>query len=331
MNSQQAYEELGLEPGASDAQLKAAWRKLVAVWHPDRNASPDAPARMQRINKAYQHIRLVRDGGEDDEDLAQPTRKTHTRSVILTLEEALHGCTRTLKGQYTHLCEACHGKGERVLAKNCRTCHGSGAVRRAALFGWLWNQEECPDCGGDGRHREACEPCNGKGQLRHSYRHKVRFPSGIRSGHVLTVPSNQHGQVEHELELHVDIEPHPLFALDEQGVLRCEMPVNGYAWMTQRWVEVPTPDGMQQMRLNREATTYRLRGQGFPVGVRGERGDYLVTVTPVFPEKESPEVEALVEKLIAKSSRGAKGDETNGTQGWNERLKLWRVQSQGSK
>lgn len=326
MDSRQAYEELGLEPGASDAQLKAAWRRLVAVWHPDRNPSPDAPARMQRINKAYQHICLVREGGEDSDEV-QSNRKTHTRSVILTLEEALHGCTRTLKGHYTHICEACHGKGERVLAKNCRTCHGSGAVQRAALFGWLWNQEECPDCGGDGRQRETCVPCEGKGEVRHNYRHKVRFPSGVRAGHVLTVPSTRLGDLEHELELHVDIEPHPLFVLDAQGVLRCEMPVNGYAWMTQRWVEVPTPDGMQQMRLNREATTYRLRGQGFPVEVRGERGDYLVSVTPMFPEKESAELEALVEKLIAKSERGAKGEKAKVAGEWSERLKQWRVQN----
>lgn len=330
MNTTEAYEELDLSPDASDAQLKAAWRKLVAVWHPDRNSAADAPARMQRINKAYQHIRLMRDGGEN-EDEVQSARKTHTRHVTLTLEEALHGCTRTLKGHYTHACDACHGKGERVLAKNCGTCFGSGAVRRAALFGWLWNQEECPDCGGDGRLRETCEPCDGKGEVRHNYRHKVRFPSGVRAGHVLTVPSTHHGDTEHELELHIELEPHPLFALDEQGTLRCEMPVNGYAWMTQRWVDVPTPDGMQQMRLNREATTYRLRGQGFPTEPRGPRGDYLVTVLPVFSDKESTEVEALVEKLITRSDRDAKDSEGQAAAEWEKRLKQWQPGSKSVK
>jgi molecular chaperone DnaJ len=318
MNTPEAYEELGLSPEASDAQLKAAWRKLVAVWHPDRNDSPDAPVRMQRINKAYQHIRLMRDGGES-EDESPPHRKTHTRNVRLTLEEALHGCTRTLKGHYTLQCEACHGKGERVLAKNCGTCFGSGAVRRAALFGWLWNQEECPDCGGDGRQREICEPCNGQGETKHPYRNKVRFPAGISAGHVLAVPSARHGETEHELELHVELEPHPLFKLDEQGTLRCEMPVNGYAWMTQRWIEVPTPDGVQQMRLNRDATTYRLRGLGFPAEVRGDRGDYFVTVQPVFPEQESAETEALVKKLIAKTDVVPVE--------WAERLQQWQDQA----
>jgi molecular chaperone DnaJ len=281
---------------------------------------------MQRINKAYQHICLVRDGGEL-EDEPSPNRKTHARNVRLMLEEALHGCTRTLKGHYTLLCEACHGKGERVLAKTCRTCHGSGAVRRAALFGWLWNQEECPDCGGDGRLRETCEPCNGQGEVRQSYRHKVRFPSGIRSGHVLTVPSIRHGETEHELELHVEIEPHPLFTLDEQGVLRCEMPVNGYAWMTQRWIDVPTPDGLQQMRLNRGATTYRLRGQGFPSEPRGARGDYFVTVIPLFPVDENPEVSILIERLITKSCKNMDGVTGVHMGEWDQRIEQWKQQS----
>ena len=59
MDTLQAYQVLGLDPGASDAQLKAAWRRLVAAWHPDRYAAQDAGSRMQSINKAYQHIRQL--------------------------------------------------------------------------------------------------------------------------------------------------------------------------------------------------------------------------------------------------------------------------------
>jgi hypothetical protein len=52
-----AFAELGLRPGASEADVKAAWRRLVSVWHPDRNPSAAAPARMQRINRAVEAIR----------------------------------------------------------------------------------------------------------------------------------------------------------------------------------------------------------------------------------------------------------------------------------
>jgi molecular chaperone DnaJ len=341
MDTQEAYKELGLDPSASDAKLKATWRRLVAAWHPDRNAAASAGRRMQLINKAYQHIRQLRDGDGNGADEAADHRteaaesttaeapeaqtpgSTQVSKVRLTLEEAILGCTRTLRGHYTHTCNACVGKGLRVLAKACGTCHGSGAVRKMALFGWLWNSEECADCGGDGRLRAPCDACDGSGELAMAYRRRVRFPAGLREGHVLSVPALRHGEIEIGLELQVEIEPHLFFTLDDDGVLRCEMPVNGYAWMAGRWVEVPTPNGVQQLRLNRDALVYRLRGQGFPSAVRGPRGDYHVKVVPVFPAQEDPGQEALLDQLIAMSTSMAEADHSQPLGQWQHRMKRW--------
>jgi molecular chaperone DnaJ len=337
MDTQEAYAELGLEPGASDAQLKASWRKLVATWHPDRNAAADAGRRMQSINKAYQHIRQLRDGDGDadsEDSAAAPAdsaaeaqaeshRKTHVRKVRLSLEEAILGCTRTLRGHFVHSCSTCAGKGQRVLAQACSTCHGSGAVRKPALFGWMWSQEACADCGGDGRQRAPCDACEGLGERSVAYRRQVRFPAGVRAGHVLNVPSSQHGDLEIVLELQLEIEPHPFFTLDEGGVLRCELPVSGYAWMAGRWVEVPTPEGMQQMRLSRDALVYRLGGQGFPAQPRDARGDYLVKVVPVFPAQEDAQTADLLDQLIASSSKASAADGSQPLGQWQRKLKSW--------
>lgn len=48
---------LGVVPGASARQIHAAWRKGVSRWHPDRNPSPDATARLEAINAAYASLR----------------------------------------------------------------------------------------------------------------------------------------------------------------------------------------------------------------------------------------------------------------------------------
>jgi len=51
---QDPYRVLGLQPGASEDEIKAAYRKLAKKYHPDvNNASPDAEARMKEINEAY--------------------------------------------------------------------------------------------------------------------------------------------------------------------------------------------------------------------------------------------------------------------------------------
>ena len=56
MDTRHAFAELGLTPGATAHEVKAAWRRLVSHWHPDRNSSAGAVARMQRINDAFRII-----------------------------------------------------------------------------------------------------------------------------------------------------------------------------------------------------------------------------------------------------------------------------------
>jgi molecular chaperone DnaJ len=48
------YEVLGVERGASDADLKRAFRKLAQQWHPDVNQETEAQERFKEINEAYQ-------------------------------------------------------------------------------------------------------------------------------------------------------------------------------------------------------------------------------------------------------------------------------------
>jgi DnaJ-class molecular chaperone len=48
------YSALGVPGSASTADIKAAFRRLAAHYHPDRNPSPDAPARFRSVQEAYE-------------------------------------------------------------------------------------------------------------------------------------------------------------------------------------------------------------------------------------------------------------------------------------
>lgn len=47
------YETLGLDPDASKGEIDAAWRREASLWHPDRNSSPEASAKMKEVNAAH--------------------------------------------------------------------------------------------------------------------------------------------------------------------------------------------------------------------------------------------------------------------------------------
>ena len=56
------YHVLGVPPGATDSEIKAAYRKAAMRWHPDRNTAsgPEAAAIAERqfkaVNDAYDYL-----------------------------------------------------------------------------------------------------------------------------------------------------------------------------------------------------------------------------------------------------------------------------------
>ena len=47
------YGVLEVEPGASQRQIRSAYRRLARAYHPDRNADPDAAERFKAAAEAY--------------------------------------------------------------------------------------------------------------------------------------------------------------------------------------------------------------------------------------------------------------------------------------
>lgn len=342
LGTDDAFAELGLASDATESEVKAAWRRLVSQWHPDRNDSASASAKMQRINQAFEAIRHSRrhaspgagdtddsgDNGMAASDTAGADRQRPPihRKVKLTLEEAAAGCIKVLRGKVTDTCSTCAGAGHLVLGGNCPQCRGSGAVPKRAWFGWPSARVECDACLGGGIARQPCPSCDGSGKLAtHRYRLNVRIPQGVRHGDLLHVDRQRPraGQPPADLEIRVEVLEHAFFELDDDGTIRCEIPVDGFAWIANRTIQVPTVAGLQPVQLSRDRLSYRLAGQGFPVARRGPRGDQLVTLAPLFPEQLSTDQEILLDQLIAASSGAGGPASGERLRAWNQGLRAW--------
>ena len=53
-NKRDYYEVLGVEKNAAEAEIKKAYRKLAAKYHPDVNSDPGAEEKFKEINEAYE-------------------------------------------------------------------------------------------------------------------------------------------------------------------------------------------------------------------------------------------------------------------------------------
>jgi len=55
--SKSLYETLGLQDGATEAEIKKAYRKLARQFHPDVNKEPEAEEKFKEINAAYEVLK----------------------------------------------------------------------------------------------------------------------------------------------------------------------------------------------------------------------------------------------------------------------------------
>lgn len=373
MSASNAFAELGLTPDATEIEVKAAWRRLVSHWHPDRNGNSSAVAKMQRINQAYKAIRRSAfrtapdhpstddprrgqsgktegshdsRGGDQFDDVrgthttgfdgdgastrdtagSDGLRRTISRKVKLTLEEAAAGCTKVLQGKVTDTCSTCAGAGYQVLGGTCADCEGSGALRQRSWFGWLGTLAKCEACQGSRIARQPCQACEGAGKAAtRRYKFNVRIPHGARDGDLLHVDGSRprSGQPPVDLDIRVQVLEHAFFELDEDGTIRSEIPVDGFAWIANRSIKVPTLTGLQSLQLSRDRLSYRISGQGFPAQRRGLRGDQLIKAVPIFPEQLSADQEILLDQLMASYSDPDGRPSDDRLSAWNRAVRAW--------
>ena len=79
MPAKDYHQILGLSRGASEKEIKSAYRKLALKYHPDRNKSPDSREKFQEIKSAYEFLLAHPDHGTPE---AESYEETMAREVM---------------------------------------------------------------------------------------------------------------------------------------------------------------------------------------------------------------------------------------------------------
>ena len=174
MSKRDYYEILGVARTASDADLKAAFRKLAMQHHPDRNpGDKDCEHRFKEVNEAYE---ILKDGDK---------RAAYDRFGHAAFEHGGgggHGFGSDFASTFSDIFEDLFGMGGRRGRSSGRergadlrynmeiTLEEAYAGKTAQIR--IPTSVTCEVCSGSGAKSgtqpKACPTCNGHGKIRHS-------------------------------------------------------------------------------------------------------------------------------------------------------------------
>ena len=280
------YELLGVPKTASQKEIKSAFRKLAAKYHPDRNPDdPSAEDTFKEINEAYTVL--------SDEEKRKFYDQYGTTDGRPPFAPGTGGGFGNINPEdvagFSDFFQTLFGGG------GFTTSGGGFRGRTADPFG----DYQMPP-----RRVEASLELD----LMQAYhggsttitidgrRIDVTLPKGARDGQKLRLRGQAPGGGD--LYLILKLRPHPRFRLDGSNI-RVVVDVPDYKAVLGGTVRVPTLDGDVDMTLpkgTRSGRTLRLRGQGW-FKRDGSRGDELAEVRVVVPEAPSQEQLEVYEQL----------------------------------
>ena len=302
------YQRLGLKRGASEAEIKKAYRSLAKQLHPDRNKdNPKAAERFAQVTHAYDLLsdkdkRARYDRGEIDED----------------------GNPKMPFGGGFGGYQSSGGPQPGAGFENFNFGSGGDAADLSDLFEGLFGAASGGRAGGGpfsgfGRRTRAAQ----KG-ADVAYRLKVVFedavglkpqritladgktidlklPQGLEDGtRIRLAGKGEEGPGGRgDALVTIEIAPHRFYTRDGTNI-RLELPVSLKEAVLGAKVKVPTPDGPVMLTIPKGTTSgkvLRLKGRGF-AAKDGKRGDQLVTVEIDVPGDDS-ELQKFVERWTA--------------------------------
>jgi molecular chaperone DnaJ len=261
-------------------------------------------------------------GGMGASSRQAPRRGADLRCQVgLAFEEAVFGCEKTINVARTENCTLCGGSGTKVGTQpmRCPNCNGTGQVHRVqqSIFGRFTSTTVCSQCRGEGKIiADPCPQCRGVGREQHKRSLTVKIPMGVSDGITLNLrgegDAGTRGGGPGDLMIVLSVLHHHFFTREGDNV-HYEMALNFAQAALGDEIEVPTLEGKTKVKVPAGCQTgrvFQLKNKGVPHLNSSGRGDQLVTVRLVTPEKLNDRQKQLLQELA--QTLGPDGDNKKG-------------------
>lgn len=293
------YIVLGLSPAASDAEIRAAFRKLAKQYHPDRN--PDDKRSEEKFKEISGAFDIVGDADR---------RKKYDRGEI-------DDDGRERAHPFSQWTQRDHGQGPHGMGGAHGGAGGPGGPGAGAsfddlgdIFSDLFGARRGggpggrPPRGRDVRYRlevdflDAARGAKKRVTMPDSRTLDIAIPAGLEDGQSLRLRGQGERGPSGAGDVYVDVKvrPHEIFERKGEDI-HIEAPITLKEAVLGGKITVPTIAGDVSVAIPKNSSSgamLRLRGRGMPKGKTGAAGDQYVRLKIVLPEEGDSELEAFV-------------------------------------
>ena len=302
------YQVLGLRRGASDGEVKAAYRKLAKKYHPDMD--PGDLATLDKFREVCEAYDVIRQEGQPTEAWTPDPMESEKWGFDTSFDR-----NRQQSGDASQGSAEAEQRGDKAKQEGSDDLFSDwiSGIKTAGkrAFGKL---------GEDSTYEikitfeEAAIGTKKRIKLAGGRRLDVKIPGGVEDGQQIRLrgqgAEGENGGEPGDAVINISIKSHPFFKRHGSNI-HLDLPVTVYEAVMGTKIRIPSVDGTVALTLppgSNADSIFRLRGKG--VAIRGKRakngklmrGDQYVSLKIVLPDKSDANFAKLIKRWAPKAA-----------------------------